>query len=142
LNTEQNKLKWNTTNLDHEGLYHTVPNLSKNPRAFWHLVQVWNRMVYDQKLRNIFTGLFIPAISLLHLSQFTLNEIRLQQHRFGYTCFSPAAQLCNIPKQKHENYCNRFLRHISMPLTQELVQKGHAVTVISSKPENKKTLKL
>lgn len=32
------------------------------------------------------------------------------------------------------------LGHISKPLTQELVQKGHAVTVISSKPEKQKDI--
>jgi len=32
------------------------------------------------------------------------------------------------------------LGHISKPLTQELVQKGHAVTVISSKPERQKEI--
>ena len=32
------------------------------------------------------------------------------------------------------------LGHISKPLTEELVQKGHAVTVISSKPERQKDI--
>jgi uncharacterized protein YbjT (DUF2867 family) len=32
------------------------------------------------------------------------------------------------------------LGHISLPLTKELVQKGHTVTVISSKPERKKDI--
>ena len=32
------------------------------------------------------------------------------------------------------------LGHISKPLTKELVQKGHAVTVISSKPEKQKDI--
>ena len=32
------------------------------------------------------------------------------------------------------------LGHISKPLAQELVQKGHAVTVISSKPEKQKDI--
>lgn len=32
------------------------------------------------------------------------------------------------------------LGHISMPLTEKLVQKGHAVTVISSKPEKQATI--
>lgn len=32
------------------------------------------------------------------------------------------------------------LRHIGKPLTEGLVQKGHAVTVISSKPEKQKDI--
>ena len=32
------------------------------------------------------------------------------------------------------------LGHISKPLTQELVQKGHSVTVISSNPEKQKDI--
>ena len=32
------------------------------------------------------------------------------------------------------------LGHISKPLTEALVQKGHTVTVISSKPERKKEI--
>jgi uncharacterized protein YbjT (DUF2867 family) len=41
-------------------------------------------------------------------------------------------------KQKMKIIVTGSLGHISKPLTEEIVQKGHAVTVISSKPEKQK----
>jgi uncharacterized protein YbjT (DUF2867 family) len=47
------------------------------------------------------------------------------------------ADLCDIKKQiiQMKIIVTGSLGHISLPLTKELVQRGHAVTVISSKPE-------
>jgi uncharacterized protein YbjT (DUF2867 family) len=52
-----------------------------------------------------------------------------------------AAHICNIKKMKNMKIIvTGSLGHISKPLTEELVQKGHAVTVISSKPERQKEI--
>jgi uncharacterized protein YbjT (DUF2867 family) len=52
-----------------------------------------------------------------------------------------AAHLCNIKKMENMKIIvTGSLGHISKPLTEELVQKGHAVTVISSKPERQKEI--
>jgi uncharacterized protein YbjT (DUF2867 family) len=56
--------------------------------------------------------------------------------RFGYTCLFAVVQLCVIKKNKNMKIIvTGSLGHISKPLTEKLVQKGHAVIVISSKAE-------
>jgi uncharacterized protein YbjT (DUF2867 family) len=59
-------------------------------------------------------------------------------HRFGYTrCFADA-QLCIIKTNSEMKIIvTGSLGNIGRPLTTNLVQKGHAVIVISSDPENK-----
>src|ERR1700743_1434995 len=52
------------------------------------------------------------------------------------------ADICNIKSSKDMKIIiTGSLGHISKPLTQELVQKGHTVTVISSKQERQKDIK-
>jgi uncharacterized protein YbjT (DUF2867 family) len=60
-------------------------------------------------------------------------------NRFGYIPSVVAAELCRTkPNNDNMNIIvTGSLGNISKPLTMELVQKGHQVTVISSRPEKK-----
>lgn len=49
-------------------------------------------------------------------------------------------ELCIIKQLKMKIIVTGSLGHISKPLTEELLQKGHAVTVISSDPEKQKAI--
>lgn len=58
------------------------------------------------------------------------------KHRFGYVCCRVLAELCCNPTNSNMNITlTGSLGPIGQPLAQTLVQQGHAVTVISSKPE-------
>ena len=58
--------------------------------------------------------------------------------RFDYTSSFNTVQLCTIKNtEKMKIIITGSLGHISKPLTEELVQKGHSVIVISSKTERK-----
>jgi uncharacterized protein YbjT (DUF2867 family) len=60
---------------------------------------------------------------------------------FDYKCFVPVADLCiNKEKQYMNIVLTGSLGHIGKPLTQELVAKGHTVTVISSKSDRQKDI--
>lgn len=62
------------------------------------------------------------------------------KHRFGYPAFPGVAELCNTKNTNMNIVVTGSLGHISKPLTAALVQKGHTVTVISSKPEKIKDI--
>jgi len=51
-------------------------------------------------------------------------------------------QLCSINKQNMKITLTGSLGHISKPLADELVHKGHDVTIISSKPERQKEIEV
>jgi uncharacterized protein YbjT (DUF2867 family) len=61
--------------------------------------------------------------------------------RFGYTCVLIVAELCINKNRTMKIIVTGSLGHISKPLTQALVHKGHSVTVISSNPERQKEIK-
>lgn len=63
------------------------------------------------------------------------------KRRFGYTRFLTMADLCMDKKNRNMNIVlTGSLGNIGKPLTQELVQKGHSVTVISSKADRQKDI--
>lgn len=66
----------------------------------------------------------------VHAGRFDYNN-----HRFDYFPCLSAADLCSLKHINMKVVVTGSLGHISKPLTIELVQKGHAVTVISSNPE-------
>lgn len=56
-------------------------------------------------------------------------------HRFNYTCLPNARELRNIKNRNMKIVVTGSLGHIGGPLTEALVQNGHTVIVISSKPD-------
>lgn len=57
--------------------------------------------------------------------------------RFGYTGACANTEICPIKKIKMKITLTGSLGHISRPLALELIESGHALTVISSNPEKK-----
>jgi uncharacterized protein YbjT (DUF2867 family) len=60
--------------------------------------------------------------------------------KFGYISLSVATELCIIKNRKMNIVVTGSLGHIGKPLTKELLQKGHSVTVITSKAERQKDI--
>jgi len=78
----------------------------------------------------------------LTISQIVAANFGYNNSRLGYTGLLITMQFCVFKKSINMKIILiGSLGHISKPLTEELVQKGHAVTVISSKPENEQPLK-
>jgi uncharacterized protein YbjT (DUF2867 family) len=59
------------------------------------------------------------------------------KNRFGYSCLGRVVKLCHLKNSIMKIIITGSLGRISKPLTIELIHKGHAVTVISSKPEKR-----
>jgi uncharacterized protein YbjT (DUF2867 family) len=84
----------------------------------------------------------LPFKKQLSLCPTDLNLIfDYDKSRFDYTCFLTVADFCiNKKAENMKIIVTGSLGHISKSLTKELVQKGHKVTVVSSKAERKKDI--
>jgi uncharacterized protein YbjT (DUF2867 family) len=82
----------------------------------------------------------ISGFCLFHRSRAAYYFFGYDKSRFGYTCLLVPTELCINKNRKMKIIVTGSLGHISKPLTEDLVQKGHLVTVISSKAERQKDI--
>src|ERR1700722_15871349 len=76
------------------------------------------------------------STSTLPSPHFRLQQQQIRLHLLIYHC----APLYYQKQKNMKIIVTGSLGHISKPLTEELVQKGHTVTVVSSKPERQKEI--
>lgn len=101
-------------------------------------------MTYYLNILIIIFGLpknnFLMKESIVIIFKPKLSFFGYRKSRFGYVYSRRLSDLCPIKKQNMNIIITGSLGNIGKPLTNDLVQKGHAVTVISSNPERKKEI--